>query len=297
MKNSVRLPAFAKVNLCLHVLGRRPDGYHELRTIFQAIALHDTLELTRSRHRGITLEIDDPCLPAGRENLMYRAIEAARHELDFRGGIHARLEKLIPVARGLGGGSSDAATALIAMLHLTGRNLPLARLIELAAGLGADVPFFLFGGRSLGVNRGDEIYPLPDERKHWAVVVSPRGIAVSTRDAFKWVSLELTKHKTPRKIFSFCALCWSRQDTALENDFEAPVFRRHPRLGEIHRGLLQRGATRAALAGSGSAVFGLFRSPAQARRTAVSFPEDQVFVVETLAREEYVRALRSPVYA
>ncbi|MGB8849161.1 MAG: 4-(cytidine 5'-diphospho)-2-C-methyl-D-erythritol kinase, partial [Candidatus Acidiferrales bacterium] len=181
MKNSVRLPAFAKVNLCLHVLGRRPDGYHELRTIFQAISLHDTLEITRTRRRGITLEIDDPSLPVGRENLVYRAIEAARRELDFRGGIHARLEKLIPAARGLGGGSSDAATALIAMLHLTGRKLPLERLIEIAAGLGADVPFFLFGGRSLGVNRGDEIYPLPDGRKYWTVVVSPSGIAVSTR--------------------------------------------------------------------------------------------------------------------
>jgi 4-diphosphocytidyl-2-C-methyl-D-erythritol kinase len=297
MKNSVRLPAFAKVNLCLHVIGRRPDGYHELRTIFQAIGLHDTLEISRMRRPGITLEIDDPALPAGRENLVYRAVETMRRELGYRGGVHARLEKLIPVARGLGGGSSDAATALIAMLRLTGRKIPLERLIEIAAGLGADVPFFLFGGRSLGVNRGDEIYPLPDGPKSWVVVVSPAKIAVSTRDAFKWVSLELTKRKTPRKIFGFCALCWSRQDSDLENDFEAPVFRRHPRLGEIRRGLLKQGAARAALAGSGSAVFGLFRSPAQARRTAVSFPEDQVFVVETLTREDYVRALHSPVSA
>jgi len=297
MKNSVRLPAFAKVNLCLHVVGRRPDGYHELRTIFQAIGLHDTLEISRSRRPGITLEIDDPALPSGRENLVYRAIEAARREVGYRGGIYARLEKLIPVARGLGGGSSDAATALIAMLQLTGKALPLARLIEISAGLGADVPFFLFGGRSLGVNRGDEIYPLPDGRKFWVVVVSPRGIAVSTRDAFRWVSLELTKRKSPRKMFGFCALCWSRQESPLENDFEGPVFRRFPRLQEIRRGLLERGAARAALAGSGSAVFGLFRSPAQARRTAVSFPDDQVFMVETLTREDYVRALRAPVTA
>ena len=297
MKNSVRLPAFAKVNLCLHVLGRRADGYHELRTIFQAIGLHDTLEIARARRPGITLEIDDPALPAGRENLVYRAIDAMRRELNYRGGIHARLEKLIPVARGLGGGSSDAAAALVGMLRLTGRKLPLARLIEIAGGLGADVPFFLFGGRSLGVNRGDEIYPLPDEKKSWAVIVSPAGIAVSTREAFQWVSLELTKRRAPRKIFGFCALCWSRQESALENDFEVPVFRRHPRLGEIRSELLKRGAARAALAGSGSAVFGLFRSPAQARRAAVSFPDDQVFLVETLAREDYVRALRTPLTA
>ena len=132
-------------------------------------------------------------------------------ELNFRGGIHARLEKQIPVARGLGGGSSDAAAALIGMLRLTSRKLPLERLIEIAAGLGADVPFFLFGGRALAVNRGDEIYPLPDGPQYSVVVVSPDGIAVSTRDAFQWVSLELTKRKSPRKIFGFCALCWSRQ--------------------------------------------------------------------------------------
>ena len=294
MKSSVRLPAFAKVNLCLHVIGRRPDGYHELRTIFQAIGLHDTLELSRARRPGISLEIDDPALPSGRENLVYRAVEAMRRELNYRGGIAARLEKSIPVARGLGGGSSDAASALIGMLRLTGKKLPLERLMEIGAGLGADVPFFFFGGRALGVNRGDEIYPLPDEKKSWAVVVSPAEIAVSTRDAFRWISSDLTKRQSPRKIFGFCALCWSRQVTALENDFEAPVFRRHRRLGEIRRRLLERGAARAALAGSGSAVFGLFRSPAQARRAAVSFPGDQVFLVETLAREDYVRALGPP---
>ncbi|MFZ0738721.1 MAG: 4-(cytidine 5'-diphospho)-2-C-methyl-D-erythritol kinase [Candidatus Acidiferrales bacterium] len=297
MKNSVRLPAFAKVNLCLHILGRRADGYHELRTIFQAISLHDTLELTRARKPGVVLETDDTALPTGPENLVYRAIDAIRTELNFRGGIHARLEKQIPVARGLGGGSSDAAAALIGMLRLTSRKLPLERLIEIAAGLGADVPFFLFGGRALAVNRGDEIYPLADGPHYSVVVVSPDGIGVRSSDAYQWVSLELTKRLYPRKIWGFCALCWSRQGDALENDFEGPVFSRHPRLGEIRTGLLKRGAARAALAGSGSAVFGLFRSPAQARRAAFGFPEDQVYVVDTLTREDYVRALRLPLTA
>ena len=297
MKNSVRLPAFAKVNLCLHVMGRRADGYHELRTIFQAITLHDVLELSRSRKPGIVLDTDDSALPTGRENLVYRAIEAMRKELNFRGGIQARLEKQIPVARGLGGGSSDAAAAIIGMLRLTEKKLPLERAIEIASGLGADVPFFLFGGRALAVNRGDEIYPLPDGESYSVVVISPSGIGVSTRDAYAWVSAELTKRPTPRKIWSFCALCWSRQGQPIENDFERPVFRRHPRLGEIRSGLLKRGAARAALAGSGSAVFGLFRSPAQARRAAFGFPEDQVYLVDTLTRNDYVRAVRSPFTA
>jgi 4-diphosphocytidyl-2-C-methyl-D-erythritol kinase len=292
MKNSVRLPAFAKVNLRLHVLGRRPDGYHELRTIFQSITLHDVLELSKLRGRAIELEIDDPALPNGRENLVYRAIEAMRRELNYRGGIHARLSKQIPVARGLGGGSSDAAAAIIGMLQLTGKKMPLARAVEIGSQLGADVPFFLFGGRALGVNRGDELYPLPDGPKYSVIVVSPKAIAVSTRDAFQWISSELTKRKSPTKISSFCALCWSRQEVPLANDFEGPVFRRHPRLAAIKRELLRQGATEAALAGSGSAVFGLFRSPAQARRSAFGFPEDQAFVIETINREDYARIMK-----
>jgi 4-diphosphocytidyl-2-C-methyl-D-erythritol kinase len=283
----VRLPAFAKINICLHVLGRRPDGYHELRTIFQAISLGDTLELRKAPGNGISLETTDSALPAGPENLVWRAIEAIRGELGFRGGIHASLEKRIPVARGLGGGSSDAAAALIGMLRLTKKELPLERLIEIAADLGADVPFFLFGGRALAVNRGDEIYPLPDSPRRTILIVSPRDIGVSTRDAYQWLSAELTNRSKPPNIWGFCALCWSRQGVRVSNDFEVPVFRRHPRLREIRDGLLKRGAADAALAGSGSAVFGVFRNPAQARRAARAFPEDSVFVVETLSRENY----------
>ena len=290
MKKSIRLPAFAKINLCLHVLGRRPDNYHELRTIFQTISLHDTLELARVPRPGITLETNDKSLPTGPGNLVVRAIAAIGCEIGFRGGIRARLDKRVPVARGLGGGSSDAAAALIGMLRLTKAKLPLARLMEISAGLGADVPFFLFGGRALAVNRGDEIYPLPDAPRRAVLVVSPKGIGVSTKDAYDWLSPELTSLSKPNRIWGFCALCWSRRG-AVSNDFEGPVFSRHPRLREVRDALLERGAAEAALAGSGSAVFGIFRNPAQARRAARTFPEDSVFVVETLSREKYGRAL------
>ncbi len=295
-KELVRLPAFAKINLCLHVLGRRPDGYHELRTIFQAISLRDTLELSRTPQPGIILETDDAALPTGPENLVYRAIDAVTSEIGLRGGIHARLEKRIPVARGLGGGSSDAAAALVGTLRLAKKKLPLHRLMEIASGLGADVPFFLFGGRALAVNRGDEIYPLEDGPKQTIVVVSPRDIGVSTKDAYQWLSAELTNRAKAPNIWGFCALCWSRQET-VSNDFEGPVFSRHPRLREIRDGLLKRGAANAALAGSGSAVFGVFQNPARARRAARAFPEDSVFVVETLSREQYGRAMGRPATA
>lgn len=295
-KKSVRLRAFAKINLCLHVLGKRPDDYHELRTIFQTISLHDTLDLSvtpGSSGLEIFLQSNDATLPLGPENLVMRAIQAIRSEIGFQGSVSAHLEKRIPVARGLGGGSSDAAAALIGMLRLTGweKDVPLPRLMEIAAGLGADVPFFLFGGRALAVNRGDEIYPLPDLPRRTVLVVSPKDIGVSTKDAYEWISSELTRLAKPNRIWGFCALCWSRQGAGVSNDFEGPVFHRHPRLREIRDGLLERGAADAALAGSGSAVFGIFRNPAQARRAARAFPEDSVFVVETLSRAKYGRSL------
>ncbi len=291
MKKSVRLPAFAKINLRLHVLDRKADGYHELRTIFQAISLHDTLELWSSASREISIEIDHSDLPADSTNLVWRAIDILYRELRLKQGIRARLTKRIPVARGLGGGSSDAAAALLGTLRLTGHELPLPRLLEVASSLGADVPFFLFGGRALGVNRGDEIYPLPDGRRQTVLVVSPHDVSVSTKDAYACVDERLTSGAIAPKIWGFCALCWSRQGSGIANDFEDAVFHRHPRLRQIKRALLQGGAAEAALAGSGSAVFGVFQSPAQARRAARAFPKDEVFVTRTLSREEYRRAL------
>ena len=294
-KRTLSIPAFAKVNLCLHVVGKRPDSYHELRTTFQTISLHDTLKLSlipgkRGNTAEISMQCTDPDLPAGPENLVVRAISAIAQEIGFSGSVSAHLEKKIPVARGLGGGSSDAAATLIAMLRLTKAKLPLARLMEIAAGLGADVPFFLFGGRALAVNRGDEIYPMEDGLRRTVVVVSPKGIGVSTKEAYEWLAPELTRLSKPNRIWKFCALCWSRQE-GLSNDFEGPVFSRHPRLGEIRADLLKRGAVDAALAGSGSAVFGVFRNPARARRAARAFPEDSVFVTETVSRERYGRAM------
>jgi len=290
---SLRIRAFAKINLCLHVMGKRADGYHELRTIFQAISLHDTLDIsitpgTSAVELGLTS--NDETL-VGPDNLVLRAIDAICRQIGFKGSVSVHLEKKIPVARGLGGGSSDAAAALIGMMRLTDCEVPLPRLMEIAAGLGADVPFFLFGGRALAVNRGDEIYPLPNGPKRTILVVSPRDIGVSTKDAYEWISAELTRLSKPNRIWGFCALCWSRQGAGISNDFEGPVFSRYPRLGEIRDALLERGAADAALAGSGSAVFGIFRNPAQARRAARAFQEDSVFVVETLSREKYGRSL------
>jgi 4-diphosphocytidyl-2-C-methyl-D-erythritol kinase len=290
----IQAPAFAKVNLRLDVLGRRPDGYHELRTIFQALTLHDDVRLARTRGKAIELTVDGDAELAGgpaQKNLVWRALDAMRRELRLAGGLSVELRKRIPIGRGLGGGSSDAAAAIAALLRLTGKKIPPTRLLELAAGLGADVPFFLFGGRAFGCGRGDEIYPLPDLRRQTVLVVSPHDIGVSTKDAYRWVDERLTKERTVSKLWGFCALCWSKQGNSLSNDFEAVVFKRHARLDRLRRRLLQQGAAEAALAGSGSAVFGIFRNPAQARRAAKQFPEDQVFLCTTISRSAYARAL------
>jgi 4-diphosphocytidyl-2-C-methyl-D-erythritol kinase len=300
----VRIPAFAKINLRLDILGKRGDGYHELRTIFQTISLHDELRL-RTSLQGISLTIhgnerlsQEPLA----KNLVYRAVDALKRELNTRGGIEIELHKTIPAGGGLGGGSSDAAAALLGYLRLTGKKLALERLIEIAVSLGADVPFFLFGGRALGVNKGDELYPLGDIPTHSILVVAPRNIHVATPDAFHWAkapslavsqSQQLTKSLRNSKLWEFCALCWSAQLSGLSNDFERPVFRRHPRLATLKRDLLRAGATEAMLAGSGSAVFGVFPSPVLARRAAVGFPSDQTFVCETISRKRYKRLVQT----
>jgi 4-diphosphocytidyl-2-C-methyl-D-erythritol kinase len=294
----VRIPACAKINLRLEVLGKRADGYHELRTIFQTISLHDTLQLRHSRRPGISLTVHGNAWlsqEAVKKNLVYRAAEALQRELKVRSGVEISLDKKIPAGRGLGGGSSDAAAALLGYLRLTDKKLPPSELLQIAAALGADVPFFLYGGTALGIGRGEEIYPLPDAPPFTLLVVSPGDIHVPTPDAYRWLHApslaSLTKAAAAHKLMEFCALCWSAQGPVLSNDFEEAVFQRYPRLAKIKRVLLHEGASEALLAGSGSAVFGVFPSPAKARRAAVGFLHDQTFVCESVSRNKYARYL------
>ena len=303
----VRIPALAKINLRLEVIGKRPDDYHELRTIFQTISLQDEIRLKSTRKPGITLKVlgnDSLSSEPTEKNLVHRAVCLLRQELMLADGVAIELRKVIPAGRGLGGGSSDAAAALIGYLRLMKKQLPRERLFELAAALGADVAFFLEGGRALGIGKGDEIYPLPDISRLSLLVVAPRSIHVPTPDAYRWLNSpqlnalqtnapQLTNSAGNPKLHTFCALAWSLQGSPLRNDFEEAVFQQHPRLAEIKRDLLQNGASEALLAGSGSAVFGVFPSPAKARRAVVGFPHDQTFVCETVSRDSYRRLMHS----
>jgi 4-diphosphocytidyl-2-C-methyl-D-erythritol kinase len=254
---SLRLPSYAKVNLHLQVVGRRPDGYHELRTLFQTVDLADEVEVALGAG-GVELEVLDADLPAGPANLAHRAATGFLARWGGGHGARVRLRKRIPVGAGLGGGSSNAATVLRALQALHGAPAPAHELWALARELGADVPYFLMGGTALGVGRGDELLPLPDLPERPLLLALP-PLEILTREVFADLG-ELTGEPLDPRInslvqnegFGWEALAWCA------NDLERPVFRRWPELARLHRDLLEAGAVAARLSGSGTALWAAF---------------------------------------
>jgi 4-diphosphocytidyl-2-C-methyl-D-erythritol kinase len=294
LKSSLRVRAFAKVNLGLKIIGKRPDGYHEIRTVFQTVALHDRLEISLSRRpRGIVVECADPTIPAGRDNLVYRACQLWKRARGFRGGIRVQLVKRIPAGAGLGGASSDAAATLLGLERLTGERAEPAERFRLAARLGSDVPFFLWGGRALGIGRGEEVYPLPDLPRRHCLIVFP-GFRVSTSEAYGEADRRLTKSRRDRSMNCLGVRPPFPLESGepAENDFERVVFARWPELARLKRQLIRAGAETASLTGSGSAVFALFDS-AQQLLYAAQFVRVgwQKVRTRTLRRHEYQRLL------
>jgi 4-diphosphocytidyl-2-C-methyl-D-erythritol kinase len=283
----VTVRARAKINLDLRVLGRRADGYHELRTIFQTLDWHDTV--LASRVRGpLAISGDASKMPLDRSNLAWRAAEALWRAAGPRGepsGVSIAIAKRIPAQAGLGGGSSDAAATLVALNRLWRFGLTRRELAEVARPLGADVPFFLTAGTALGLGRGNEIYPLADLPAHDVVVAWPdRG--VSTVDAYNWFS-EFHTRRTANRGTDGSLDGWDPEhlDTC-RNDLEAPVEAHRPEIRRIRRVLETSGARLARMSGSGCAVFGLFESKAKAasaHAAAVSGGWHAV-VTRTLAR-------------
>jgi 4-diphosphocytidyl-2-C-methyl-D-erythritol kinase len=267
----LRLRAYAKLNLGLEVLGTRQDGYHELRTIFQTITLHDDVVLS-PRPREVTLVCDHPDVPVGEGNLALRAALDLRTYAKLERGVEVALVKRIPVAGGLGGGSSDAAAVLMGLDRLWRLGLGADGLQPLARRLGADVPFFLIGGTALGLARGDEVFPLHRQVKAEVVVVDPER-PLSTAEVFKRLDASLTPRENTHRIFRFVSSDLAGQGTAfpiLSNDLERPALEEAPDLAarvDLIRGILVReGALMASLSGSGASYFGLFDDPRRARR-------------------------------
>src|SRR5262249_26229908 len=220
---SVRIRAHAKVNLDLRVLGTRPDGYHELRTVLQSVELHDTLTAVE-RPGPFTLRCRTAGVPLDDTNLVWRAAEVLWTALGRPGAPHdtaVTIEKAIPMQAGLGGGSADAAAALTALGRLWG-GVPITLLREVAAGLGADVPFFLSGGTALGLGRGEEIYPLVDLPLHWIVIVRP-PFGVSTAEAYAWYDEDRAAGLRETREFQLLPVPWPTRAGQMTNAPEPPV--------------------------------------------------------------------------
>jgi 4-diphosphocytidyl-2-C-methyl-D-erythritol kinase len=262
-QTTLTLPAFAKINFSLRILGRRPDGYHEILTVLQTISLHDTLRITAMGGSHLVLSCDDLSVPAGAENIVIRAARALQKQCAPDKGAYIRLEKRIPSAAGLGGGSSDAAVTLLALANLWDTPVSEGELLEIAGNLGADVPFFFHGGTALATGVGKDIDELPDPpRETFLLVVKPKA-SISTANAYsalKARSLTTVEAKTILSSSHKSKFLDNSDSEALQNDFEEVVFSLEPEIGRAKAALLKAGARVAMLAGSGSAVFGIFDS-------------------------------------
>ena len=340
----VTVRSFAKINLGLSIGSLRPDGFHDLRTVYQTIALHDVIHVQVGRGTAIEIVCEDPRVPKDASNTCYRIVELAMAALRARGRVTITIEKRLPVQGGLGAGSGNAVATLLALERALQKRLAGAEKLRIASQVGSDLPLFLVGGTVLGVGHGEEVYPLPDLPATVCVVATPE-VGVSTPKAFAdWdrmsggsdeaaelrsirtagggrphmsradASPKLTPLPPSDRMLEFgrALSAWlSRQPlsgvpvsrgrgraetslldlvrTGIENDFEQVVFPKYPELREVKSVLDGAGAFYASLSGSGSAVYGLFRSRAAGLKAAARLQRDGVPAVATttLTRRQY----------
>ncbi len=288
MSRTLVLRPPAKINLALHVGRRRDDGRHDVRTVLQSVGLSDTLKLT-ARPGPFALAVRSPGVPSDPSNLVWRAADALWRAAGRAGtprGVHVQLSKVIPPAAGLGGGSADAAAALVGLNTLWGTRLPLQTLGRIAATLGADVPFFLQGGTAIGVGTGAELYPADDVRRLGVVLIKP-SFGVATADAYGWLDADRAAGIGSTAAPVRLDVGWPLGPIELVNDLQPPVARRHPALAEVVSACQAQGALAALMTGSGSAVAALFPEAA-ARRAAsrLGRPDWLVLLTRTLTRRE-----------
>jgi 4-diphosphocytidyl-2-C-methyl-D-erythritol kinase len=319
MKVTIR--SFAKINFGLYIGAARTDGFHDLRTVYQTIALHDVIRVGVGQGSGIEIQCKDPRVPLDASNTCYRIAERVLAELGAKVRVTVEIEKRLPVQGGLGAASSNAVATMVALelalkkTQALKKKLSRAARLRIAAAVGSDLPLFLVGGTTLGVGRGEEVYPLPDLPSLAIVVVTPE-VGVSTPQAFAdWD--QLTRPAASDRLSEVgCVLsAWlssltsgypntgapakggSRAGnllsdlvrTGIENDFEKVVFPKYPELRDIKGALERAGSRYASLSGSGSTLYGLFRSPADAAKAASRLRKQGLKAVETstLTRQRY----------
>jgi 4-diphosphocytidyl-2-C-methyl-D-erythritol kinase len=296
---AVTVPSFAKINWVLHVLGKRPDGYHEVETVLQTISLHDEITFKLNEEcEPYTLTCDDPAIPTGNSNLILRTANYLQECFQDSFGAEIHLKKRIPAQGGLGGGSSNAAVTLLAINTLwKGACIDIEELLDPGM-FGADVPFFLVGGQCAATGTGTTLRPLPDGPKTYLIVLTPNA-KISTAEAYASLNAaSLTTFKPP-SILSSSLVELNSADSRqwpLRNDFERVIFELEPEIGRAKNALLEAGARGALLAGSGSSVFGVFDSEAARNRGVDNLRCEagwKVFSCETISRAEYFEAMMS----
>ncbi|MCS7172964.1 MAG: 4-(cytidine 5'-diphospho)-2-C-methyl-D-erythritol kinase [Armatimonadetes bacterium] len=285
----LRLNAYAKVNLTLDVLGRRPDGYHEIVTVLHTLELHDIVIL-REVERSVTVRCDHRAVPTDEQNLVFRTAQLLRDTYGVDRGIEIELRKHIPPASGLGGGSSDAAVTLLGLAQLWKLRLDGGELLSLAARIGSDVPFFLAGGAALATGRGERLQYLPTLPSTWVVLLCP-DFGIPTGWAYESLDRAgITRHPdTEGTIQALRAGDVQGVAARLSNVFTPLVCAHHPLVGELLERLRSAGALGASMTGTGPAVFGLFAEEAVAREAiqalSGTFP-GQVILTRTFAELE-----------
>jgi 4-diphosphocytidyl-2-C-methyl-D-erythritol kinase len=304
VNQSLSLPSFAKINWSLRILGKRPDNFHEVRTALQTISLHDQLTFELGGDQQIALTCNEREIPTDDRNLIVCAAHALRDRYSISRGVRIHLEKNIPIQAGLGGGSSNAAVALLALGRLWEIGAGANELIEIAASIGADVPFFLLGGSMLATGTGTTLSSLPEYGVLNLIVIAP-NVSVSTGDAYKSLQATALTSDTAEFILSSSqnainsgdSLPWVRNDFA--NDFESVIFDIYPEIRRAKELLLAAGATAALLTGSGSSVFGVFadqKSQTQALEKIQCEAGWRIFPCVTVSRNEYRHAIGDEVF-
>lgn len=292
--NSLKLPSYAKINWFLRVLGKRPDGFHDLCTIFQTVSLCDNL--TFSESDDLILTCDKDYIPVNEKNLIIKAAHVIRRQFTVKKGAKIHLEKNIPSPGGLGGGSSNAAVAVLGLLRLWRLETEFVEILKICREIGSDVPFFLYGGTALGTGRGTEISPLEDRAEKCLLIVTPQ-VSVSTAEAFARLNAPHLTNETAKSNLQIClneAQRFNLRQSELKNDFEASVFRAAPEIERVKKNLIENGAASALLSGSGASVFAVFdkEETRQTAQKAIAMKENwRSFAVAAISRREYREAL------
>lgn len=293
---SFSLPSFAKINWLLKIRGKRKDGFHELCTVFQTVSLHDTISFEPDRE--VRLTCSDPTMPIGESNLIFRAARHLREKFSVEKGARIHLEKRIPAPGGLGGGSSNAAIALLGLSKLWQIPAEFEELRSTGAEIGSDVPFFLYGGTVLGAGRGTDVESLDDIAAEQMLIITP-PVKVSTADAFARVNARRLTKTDSKSILQICrreALELNLRHTELKNDFESSVFEVHPEIGHVKEKLVEFGAKHALLSGSGASVFAVFENKEELLTAADAFSQNRsmrVNSVRTISRSQYLESLKT----